>query len=179
MRNFIVVLSVLVFLCSCSDDDGITQESLDAQFLRIKALSESEVCEDSSEWQFVAVGFKACGGPDGYIAYSTSINTDEFLALVKKYNEDRRTFVEQEGLFSNCLFESPPVGIKCENGMAVLVYNPCELLPEVGPCEALIPKYYFDKETQECKEFSWGGCDGVVPFDTLEECQACVNNTND
>ena len=42
------------------------------------------------------------------------------------------------------------------------------------PCEALlsIPKFYFD-EVQECKEFTWGGCGGVVPFDTLEECQEC------
>jgi hypothetical protein len=49
----------------------------------------------------------------------------------------------------------------------------CELEPEVGLCNAAIPKYYFDEEEQRCKEFIWGGCGGVVPFDTLEECQEC------
>lgn len=49
----------------------------------------------------------------------------------------------------------------------------CDLMPNPGPCFAAIPKFYFDEETQKCKEFIWGGCGGVVPFDTLEECQEC------
>lgn len=49
----------------------------------------------------------------------------------------------------------------------------CSLEPEAGPCEALFTKYYFDQEENKCKEFTWGGCDGVVPFETLEDCKAC------
>ena len=49
----------------------------------------------------------------------------------------------------------------------------CALEPEIGPCEALIPMYYFDQEKGKCKEFQWGGCEGVVPFDSLEECKLC------
>ena len=49
----------------------------------------------------------------------------------------------------------------------------CDLEPETGPCRALISKFYFDKDDKKCKEFSWGGCNGVVPFETLEECEAC------
>lgn len=56
------------------------------------------------------------------------------------------------------------------------VESRCGLEPEPGPCEAAIPKYYFDKEAQECKEFIWGGCQGVVPFDTMEACMDCVQN---
>ncbi|NHF61483.1 proteinase inhibitor I4 serpin [Flavobacteriaceae bacterium TP-CH-4] len=52
----------------------------------------------------------------------------------------------------------------------------CSLAPEVGPCDALIPRYYFDSKENECKQFDWGGCDGVVPFDTLEECEECVSS---
>ena len=47
----------------------------------------------------------------------------------------------------------------------------CNLEPEVGGCYAYIPRYYFDKKDKKCKEFIWGGCDGVVPFKILEECQ--------
>ncbi len=47
----------------------------------------------------------------------------------------------------------------------------CNLEPNSGPCKALIPKYYYDKEDKKCKEFSWGGCRGVVPFETMEECE--------
>ena len=50
----------------------------------------------------------------------------------------------------------------------------CELEPEVGPCNAAIPRFYFDKKENECKQFIWGGCAGVVPFETLEECEECA-----
>ena len=49
----------------------------------------------------------------------------------------------------------------------------CELIPDSGPCEAAIEKYFFDSEDQVCKAFTWGGCEGTVPFDSLEECQIC------
>ncbi|MDD3877244.1 MAG: BPTI/Kunitz domain-containing protein [Bacteroidales bacterium] len=51
--------------------------------------------------------------------------------------------------------------------------NKCALVPDPGNCKAYFPRYYFDKESGTCKEFIWGGCDGVVPFNTLEECQNC------
>jgi len=47
----------------------------------------------------------------------------------------------------------------------------CYLEPDPGNCEAAIPRYYFDQDEEKCKEFIWGGCDGVGPFITLEECQ--------
>lgn len=47
----------------------------------------------------------------------------------------------------------------------------CFLEPETGPCDAAFIRYYFDQEEGKCKEFTWGGCDGVVPFETLEECE--------
>ncbi len=49
----------------------------------------------------------------------------------------------------------------------------CLQIPEVGPCNAAIPIYYFDSKTKKCEIFIWGGCAGVVPFDTMEECLAC------
>jgi hypothetical protein len=50
----------------------------------------------------------------------------------------------------------------------------CDLAPDAGPCEAAIPRYYYDKEAGDCKEFLWGGCEGVVPFETLEDCERCI-----
>lgn len=55
---------------------------------------------------------------------------------------------------------------KCEQG------DNCTLKPQAGPCYAYIPRYYFDQEEEVCKEFTWGGCEGVVPYETLEACQA-------
>jgi hypothetical protein len=49
----------------------------------------------------------------------------------------------------------------------------CFLEPDPGPCEAAIPRFYLG-ESGDCEQFLWGGCDGVAPFESLEECrQAC------
>lgn len=51
----------------------------------------------------------------------------------------------------------------------------CRQKPDGGPCKALFWKHYFDPKTGECKEFVYGGCEGVVPFETREECeQECL-----
>ena len=33
----------------------------------------------------------------------------------------------------------------------------CLLPKEIGPCRALIPSYYYDKEKLECLQFNYGG----------------------
>ena len=48
----------------------------------------------------------------------------------------------------------------------------CYLIPETGPCDAVIQRYYYDQESRKCKEFIWGGCLGVVPFETMEDCKS-------
>tara|TARA_B100000401_G_scaffold87994_1_gene56034 strand:- start:894 stop:1148 length:255 start_codon:yes stop_codon:yes gene_type:complete len=52
----------------------------------------------------------------------------------------------------------------------------CALQPDTGNCKAIIIKYYFDQAEGKCKEFTWGGCGGTVPFETLEECAECSCN---
>ena len=53
----------------------------------------------------------------------------------------------------------------------------CYYIPHIGPCDAAFPRYYYDHEEYECLEFTWGGCDGLVPFETLEDCESsCTNN---
>ncbi len=47
----------------------------------------------------------------------------------------------------------------------------CTLVPDAGHCRAAFPKFYFEKNEKKCKQFIWGGCGGVVPFNTLEECE--------
>lgn len=52
----------------------------------------------------------------------------------------------------------------------------CSLKPERGPCKAMFERYYYDPVSKTCKLFFWGGCGGVVPFETEEECRKCIEN---
>lgn len=56
----------------------------------------------------------------------------------------------------------------------------CTLVPDAGMCNAAFVRYYFDPKEKKCKPFVWGGCGGVVPFQTLQECQdcGCTGGTN-
>jgi hypothetical protein len=55
----------------------------------------------------------------------------------------------------------------------------CLAKPDRGPCKALMERYYFDSERGVCRPFVWGGCQGTVPFETLEACnKACVMPKN-
>lgn len=53
----------------------------------------------------------------------------------------------------------------------------CKLRTDPGPCKGLFEKFYYDAEKNRCAVFFYGGCQGVVPFDTLEECEdLCLNS---
>ena len=59
-----------------------------------------------------------------------------------------------------------------------IVTEDCNSIPDPGICFAAIEIYYFDQNTSQCEEYIWGGCDGLVPFWTLENCQnSCENNS--
>lgn len=67
----------------------------------------------------------------------------------------------------------------CEKATDCKLNDPCqeacELVPMMGWCGTGAEfKYYFDQTTQECKAYIHTG--DVVPFETLEECEACLCN---
>jgi hypothetical protein len=56
----------------------------------------------------------------------------------------------------------------------------CSLPPETGPCLALFPRFYFDPDTAQCREFTWGGCGGNAnKFESREACQAACEHRAD
>jgi len=72
--------------------------------------------------------------------------------------------------------EQPIESKEKENTTLGIAKNRCELVPDPGPCFAFFKKYYYDPIDRQCKEFIWGGCEGVVPFDTMEECIKCKSS---
>ena len=60
----------------------------------------------------------------------------------------------------------------------IVATEDCNSIPDPGICLAYFQTFYFDQTTSQCEESYWGGCGGVVPFWTLEECQNnCENNS--
>jgi hypothetical protein len=47
----------------------------------------------------------------------------------------------------------------------------CLTKPDPGPCRGAKPAFYYDYQSDSCKQFTWGGCQGSVPFGSLDECR--------
>ena len=55
----------------------------------------------------------------------------------------------------------------------------CGLPADPGPCDAAIPRWFFNSQTGKCESFVYGGCQGNANnFQTPDACvQACAPNT--
>ncbi|KAL3188602.1 hypothetical protein MRX96_022604 [Rhipicephalus microplus] len=71
---------------------------------------------------------------------------------------------------------------KCRKGAPLPVERPtppdvCTLPKQPGPCYGLLMMWYFDTATRECRNFTYGGCEGNDNrFESLELCkQRCAH----
>lgn len=54
----------------------------------------------------------------------------------------------------------------------------CSKPKETGPCKSIHPRFYFDSNEQNCKEFIYGGCLGNENnFEELSDCEDKCGNT--
>ena len=105
----------------------LTEQEKDHQkimllFDEIYTLSNSISCTNDNDWSYTAYGSKACGGPQGYIAYSNKIDVNNFLQKIEVYTKTEDEYNKRYGIISTCDVPSQPTSIVCENGRPVLKY---------------------------------------------------------
>lgn len=95
-------------------------ESSAQLFTQIKTLIGDAPCDDASQCRTIAVGFKACGGPGGYLAWSTK-NVDEakLKDLVQRQAAASQAESQRDGMISDCRMVTDP-GAVCRAGRCVL-----------------------------------------------------------
>ncbi|GAA3647998.1 hypothetical protein GCM10022397_36100 [Flavivirga jejuensis] len=91
-------------------------------FDEIYQLSTSISCTNANDWTFTTYGSKACGGFQGYIAYSTKIDTVAFLKKVEDYTNLEKAYNIKWDIVSTCDLPAQAKGVVCENGYPVLEY---------------------------------------------------------
>lgn len=119
-------------IVSLTENQLVVQRELTAQekehqnlitlFNEIETIANSVPCTDANDWSYSAYGTKACGGPQGYIAYSNKINHVAFLKKILDYTQLEDVYNKKWGIISTCDTPSQPVEIVCENGSPVLKY---------------------------------------------------------
>ncbi len=94
---------------------------LENEYKSIVALVSTTTCNDPLLWSFTAIGSKACGGPDGYIAFPKEI-ASSFVERVQKYNSEKENFNKRWSVISDCAYALPPSRVDCKDGKPELVY---------------------------------------------------------
>ena len=91
-------------------------------FNEISEIAYSKPCSNNNDWTFTAYGSKACGGPQGFIPYSTKIDTDTFLKKVEEYTKGEDAFNKKWEIVSTCDLPAQPKSVECKNGYPTLKY---------------------------------------------------------
>ncbi|WP_435414032.1 hypothetical protein [Polaribacter aestuariivivens] len=103
-------------------DQEIEHRKLMDTFNEISTLAYSLPCNDAANWTFVGYGTKACGGFQGYIAYSKNIDTVSFLNKVENYNKAENEYNIKFNIISDCSLAPKSTAVICKNGYPTLKY---------------------------------------------------------
>lgn len=127
-RLFLMGIGAALILFGCEKQlivGSAEAESLllEKLYHELDSLATLTPCEHNEKWRFTAVGEKACGGPAGYLAYSTDSDTTTFLAKVATYTNFQSAYNQKWNVVSDCMFVVAPSRVACENGKPKLVWD--------------------------------------------------------
>nr|XP_046466549.1 papilin isoform X8 [Neodiprion pinetum] len=94
---------------------------------------------------------------------------------------DSRSGICQQFYYGGCQSNGNNFGTveECENRCGN-VQDPCDLPAIVGPCRGSIRQYYYDRRTDMCHEFAFGGCQGNKNrFEDKKSCEQRCRKTTD
>lgn len=88
----------------------------------IQAIATIVICTNGDDWLLTPYGSKACGGPQGFLAYHKSIDVPKFLKKIEVYNKLEDEFNKKWGIISTCDLPAKPIKVECSNGAPMLKY---------------------------------------------------------
>ena len=120
-------LALSAFACASADAPAVQPAPAApaaASSAKLWSAIQAEVgdaaCNDAAQCQSIAVGAKACGGPDGYLAWSSKrSDAGRLQALVAQHAAARKQENLRDQTMSNCMFEPNP-GASCQAARCTL-----------------------------------------------------------
>lgn len=102
---------LLLGVAALAGGAGCAGQATDASALeaQLRGLIGDAACVSDDQCRTVAFGAKACGGPQGYLAWST-LHTDAtaLAATAEQYAARRRADNQREGRVSDCAMVADP-----------------------------------------------------------------------
>ena len=125
MKQLLFLILATVLIASCKQDDiklrdqQRDQETLDSLLTEMQLLIADKSCSGEGQCKVMAYGDKACGGPVGFLVYS-SANVDEqaLTNLVSQYTILQSQMNDEYDIISDCSVPTAPnpacLSGKCE-----------------------------------------------------------------
>ncbi|MGH2624994.1 MAG: hypothetical protein ACRDE7_15100 [Sphingobacterium sp.] len=130
MKNIIFTLIAAFFFVTACEKEGNSdlkvqkEEELKMMYENIQESVDTVVCNDASQWSITSLGQDKYGAVKEYIAYPHSIDTANFLNMVKTYTEAEKEYHEKYNPTTTVVLSSPgPVDVECISGKATLIYE--------------------------------------------------------
>lgn len=110
MLKLLTLMLLFTGVTSCSEIPEIQQDmNLEEISIEINAEVGDANAEDLSQCNILPIGAKPCGGPWGYLVYSTQeSNTARLKTLIERYDKLDEIRNKEEGRNSTCDVSSPP-----------------------------------------------------------------------
>lgn len=109
----VLLAACLAIHAGCAGANGPAPAGGDAR-PQVRQLIGDAVCTTDADCRTIAVGDKACGGPESYLAWSARQTDPQALAAAaERYTSERKAQNQQSGMVSNCAFVTDP-GARCE-----------------------------------------------------------------
>jgi len=99
----------------------ISAKHLEKQLAEIRSIINADTCSESGECRILAYGSKACGGPQGYLLFSSNLDVEALTRMVEDYNKAEDDYNKKYNVISDCMLALPPNKLACENGKCVQV----------------------------------------------------------
>lgn len=117
-----VMLALASAACSGVTDNAAPAAAAPAPLLQqIQAEIGDAACDSSDQCRTLAVGSKACGGPERYLPWSSKRSDGARLGQVaEQYAQARRIEDEKSGMMSTCELIMDP-GATCQQQRCVLL----------------------------------------------------------
>ncbi len=112
---------LLLGACGSAPAEAVPEVSSAQLLQNIQDQAANTDCDSPQQCHTVALGAKACGGPDMYLAWSSKNNDGKTLReLAARYAEASRRANQASGMLSTCSIVSDP-GATCQAGHCVLL----------------------------------------------------------
>ncbi|XP_048244547.1 tissue factor pathway inhibitor 2-like [Haliotis rufescens] len=100
-----------------------------------------------------------------------------YMRTIRCFFICRRGMTDTRCDCSRCKTKVCQAGQRCKmnegNPVCVADREVCQLTRELGPCRALMPRYFYNQATRRCQQFYYGGCQGNGNnFKTRGDCVA-------